>query len=180
LNGAITNHIGARFLVGYAAGFFTEKLLNDYENVVGEAALNYRIDAHLFELGYTRTVQPSPLGAWMQQDRGYLSVETLFARVFALKVSGGIAHANYGRLLTATGGDPGFDTKTGANTDKREDLRGDAGVHAEYRATNWLAFMADFAVLSTKTDFRYRVEGREPFAAQFVSLQAFGGVRAHY
>jgi hypothetical protein len=180
INGVFTNHISARVLVGYAVATFSERQLREFETVIGEAAINYRIDTSVFELGYTRSLDPSPLGAWMEQDRGHVSIETLFARVFAVKLSGGVAGANYGRLLNAQGGFLGFDKTTNQATDKRTDLRGDAGVHLEYRATNWLAIMGDFALLATKTDFSFGTVGVTPFAAQFLSLQAFGGVRVHY
>lgn len=180
VNGAISNHFGGRLLMGYAVGLYEEKRLDDFEDAIGEAALNYRLDAHTFEIGYQRTVQPAALSGWMQQDRGFLSVDTLFARVFQLKVFGGAGKAKYGRLLDETGAPLGNDGNTGLPTSRRRDVRADAGVHAEYRATNWLAIMADYSMLVTLTDFRFNVGVSQPFPAQFITHQIFGGVRAHY
>jgi hypothetical protein len=180
LNGTVTNHFSVRALAGYAVVTFDELLLNDYETPVGEAAFNIHYGGYSFELGYQRTLTPASVGGWMEQDRGSVTLDALFQRVFALQLTGGIAGANYGRLLNQNGGALGRDKDTAALTDKRHDLRADAGLHAEYRVTNWLAIMADFAVLTTRTNFRFDVAGGAGFPAQFLSLQAFGGVRAHY
>lgn len=182
INGALTNSLGLRVLAGYAMDALKNPLMNDLETFVGEAVLAYRFRAHTYELGYRRSVLPSRLGGWMQQDRGFTQLRLMFARVFSLGLEAGIAHAVYGRLLTPSGADPlGRNRDTGASTDERKDLRIDGGAHAEYRVTNWLAIMADFSVLSTLTDFEYSAQvNAPPLPAKFTSIQAFGGLRAHY
>lgn len=181
INGAITNSLGLRVLGGYAATLLQDGRLNDLETFVGEAVLAYRFRAHTYELGYRRSVLPSRLGGWMQQDRGFTQLRLVFARAFSVGLEAGVAHAVFGRLLTRAGTDLGQNRDTGEATDKRKDLRIDAGAHFEYRATQWLAFMADVSVLSALTDFEFIGDvGVPPDPAKFTTVQAFGGVRAHY
>lgn len=180
INGAITPRLGVRALVGYAAIIVDRPELDDREDAVAEAALIYGwTPKDNVEVGYQRLLEVSSLGAWSQLDRGYLKASMLFGGAFALGLEAGVAHVNYGRLLTA----PRMGTVTGLGVggdQTRDDIRIDGGVHAEYRATNWLAIMADFSTLVTLTDFEYaRVTGN-PFPAQFKTFQVFGGVRAHY
>ena len=180
INGAITPHFSARVLAGYAVGFYENRALNDFEDVIGEAAIAYKVDVHSFELGYGRTVSPSAIGGWMQEDRGFLQASTLLARVFAVTLRGLAGRAHYGRVLDSSGLPLGIDADTGLATSKRDDTRVEGGLHAEYRVTNWLAILADLSVLATLTDFRFRVDAPTPYPAQFVSYQGFGGLRVHY
>jgi hypothetical protein len=181
INGAITPFLSARALVGYAMGDYFNRSLNDYEDVVGEAALTYKVDVHGFEIGYLRSVQASSIGGWMAEDRGYVQASTLLGHVFALTVQGGAGRAHYGRVVDVNGNPLGIDATTNAPTFKRDDTRIDAGVHAEYRATNWLAVTADFSTILTLTDFQFNISTNGlPYPAQFKSYQAFGGLRLHY
>jgi hypothetical protein len=179
LNGSITRHLSLRALVGYAVVNSTSTVFDDKEDVIGEAVLRFGSQTNSAELGYQRDVQFSNLGTWLQQDRGYLRTSFLLARVVALVLEGGVAHVNYGRILSSTGAALGVDRETGDPTFNREDVRFDAGVHGEYRVTNWLALMADFTALVNRTDFQFAV-GAPPYPAQFTTLQVFGGVRVHY
>lgn len=192
INGALTNSIALRVLVGYAAGFYKNRALDEYENVIGEAVLSYSFGVHTWDLGYQRDVTTSPLGAWLQSDRGFTKLRFVLANRFSLGFEAGVAHSNYGSLLRVLpegaddpdGVDDGI-TGLGKNGDRtREDIRLDGAVRAEYRVTNWLAFMLDFTVQSVLTDFDYelsRVDDRviaDP--AKYTAMQVFGGVRAHY
>lgn len=189
VNGAITPNLSARLLVGYAAVVQKDRRLSEREDAVGEAALTYawsRKDN--VEIGYQRQLEIANLGGWNQLDRGYLKTAMLFGGVFALNIEGGVAHVNYGRLLDSGGQPLGASSGNPARptVDKREDIRLDAGVHLEYRATNWLAVTADYMVLATLTDFDYyresQVVGRQVpvYPGEFVTHQVFGGIRAHY
>lgn len=179
MNGAITPNIAVRVLAGYAAVLLKRPELDDHEDVVGEAAVTFAWSTKdNIEVGYQRTLEVSNLGGWQQLDRGYLKSSMLFARVFALGLEGGVAHVNYGLLLAPDG------TGLGVNDDtSRDDIRIDGGVHTEYRATNWLAIMADFTALATITDFDYDRGANGavvPYPGRFKTFQIFGGVRAHY
>jgi hypothetical protein len=182
INGALTNNLALRILAGYAVGFYNDSELDDFEDGIGEAVLTYRFDPHSFEIGYQRDVQTSPVGSWYQTDRGFGKVNFLFARVFALGLEAGVAHATYGRLIRAEGATIVGQGVGGDET--RKDIRVDAAVRAEYRVTNWLAFMADFVAQSVITDFDFAVMDRNgqqiADPAGFTVFQAFGGVRAHY
>lgn len=177
VNGAITPKLGARALIGYAAVLLDRGVLDDHEDAVAEAALTYAWSLKdSAEIGYQRTVDLSNLGGWTQVDRGYAKASMLFAGMFALALEVGAGKANYGRLL-----DPNSDPLGQGGDESREDIRVDAGVHAEYRATNWLAIMADFSTLAALTDFEYAgTVMLPPFPGEFKTFQVFGGVRAHY
>jgi hypothetical protein len=176
LNGAVTTRFSLRALVGYSFVNNKNAALSDREDAVGEAAATFAwAPGSTAEVGYTRTLDVSPLGGFMQMDRGYAKTGILFAQMFQLGFDFGAAHVNYGTLRDSEGNALGVN-----GTTKRSDVRLDGGVHGEYRATNWLAFMADFTVLGNITDFAYQRATAAPFAAQFVTLQAYGGVRFHY
>lgn len=177
VNGAVTPRFGVRALVGYAVVLQDEDLLDDREDGVGEAAVIYSWSPKdNVEAGYQRLLEVANLGGWTQLDRGYLKSGMLFGGLFALNLEGGVAHVNYGRLLAPDGMPLGAGGVT-----HREDIRIDGGIHAEIRATNWLAFLADFSALATLTDFDYaRGENVPVYPGQFKSFQVFGGVRAHY
>ena len=199
LNGALTRRITFRALAGYAAGFFDDGLLDDFEAPVGEASLSFRFGgagAGNFTLGYLRDVQSSSMGGWVRLDRGSVGLSALIGGVFALGLEGGVAYVTYGRLAGRTApisSPPGVVTPiaptrnvTGlgeGNDYDRNDTRLDGAVHAEYRATNWLAFTGDFSVQTILTDFDYarEVQGSAvPDPADFTAFSAFGGVRFHY
>jgi hypothetical protein len=190
LNGAFTKRLSLRLFAGYAAMMFSNELLSEYENAVGEAILGYRFgQSNQFDVGYTGTVTPSSIGGWMRTDRGFARVRTLIAGVFSLGAEAGAGYATYGRALRPG---PTEDTARPLGADgetERHDVRIDGAVRAEYRLTNWLALMADFLTIANLTDFEYdRNNGDDPIGeqtvpplpAQFLTFQAYGGIRAHY
>ncbi len=193
VNGALTNNLALRVLAGYAVGFFNNRELDDFEDGIGEAVLTYRFDPHVFEVGYQRDIQSSPIGSWYQTDRGFAKLGLLFARVFALGFEAGAGYARYGRMIRYQNDTSDVVTGLGVGDDRsRTDVRVDGAVRAEYRATNWLAFMADFVVQSVITDFDFAVNSvpdpndpgaparQIPDPADYTTYQIFGGVRAHY
>jgi hypothetical protein len=190
VNGAVSNRINLRVLAGYATGFYKSTHLDEFEDVIGEAVLEYNFDPHRFDIGYQRDIQSSPVGAWYQTDRGFGKLSFMFARRFGLGFEAGAGRATYGRLVRVDGL-TGEVVALGANGDtSREDLRIDGAVRMEYRATNWLSFMVDFTAQSVMTDFEYEVTAlpdpetdsviRIPDPASYSAMQVFGGVRAHY
>lgn len=183
INGALTNNLSLRVLAGYAAVAIENGKLDDHEDAVAEVSLGYRFaDVHSFELGYQRDVQAAALGGWTQTDMGQARLNLLFARRFAVVVQGGVGYARYGRLWSFDDNDADSYVPLGeGGTTKRTDIRADGALRFEYRATDWLAFMADFSVTSIMTDFAYRaVNGTPADPAGFTTFQAYGGVRAHY
>lgn len=198
LNGALTQALTLRIMAGYAVGFYDEPLLSEFEDVIGEATLGYKFtNTNKLEVGYTRDVQGAATGGWVRTDRGAAKLGLGFGGSFALGFEAGYGYLTYGRMLAPDGTGLG----TGANPDERTDSRVDGAIRAEYRVTNWLAFMADATVQATFTDFEYAVPDTslvdddgdpstpptvDPNAAPFpdpagyVSFQFFGGLRAHY
>jgi hypothetical protein len=182
VNGAITPNLGVRALVGYAAVVQQQSELDDHEDAIAEAAITFawsRKDN--VEAGYQRMVEMSALSGWTQLDRGYVKLGTLLGGRFALNVEGGVAGVNYGRLLGPDEDGTGAVALGTGNDTSRKDIRVDAGVHGEVRATNWLAFLADFQALVNLTDFEYALPNSPvPYPGRFATFQIFGGVRAHY
>lgn len=179
LNGAVTPLLSVRALVGYAVVHNKIGQFDDKEDGVGEAVLAYGNQTASIEGGYQRTMQVVSIGSWMRLDRGYIKGSALLARSFSLNIEGGVGRAKYGKIIGANGAELGVDRDTNLPTFRREDLRIDGGVHAEYRATNWFAILGDFTAFATLTDYRFDA-GNVPLPAQFVSYQAFGGVRVFY
>jgi hypothetical protein len=179
INGAITNSVALRGMVGYALAAVKDARLDDHEDVVGEAMASYFFGPHKLDLGYQRDVQASALGAWMQIDRGYAKLGMLFGGALALSLDAGAGQAKYGRLLRPVTG--GAEPLGENNVSQRKDIRIDAAVRLEYRVTDYLAFMADGTFQSVITDFAYAASGAAvPDPAGFNAFQAYGGVRAHY
>jgi len=192
LNGAITQKLIFRGLVGYAAVIFNGKYngdrLQDHEDVVGEALFSYRFgraQSSSFDLGYNRDLQNSYLGGWIRVDRGSATLRALLGGVFQLSLEGGLARVRYGSVY-------GFDRVGGTqvvglgnNEDtRRKDIRVDGAIRGEYRLTNWLSLMADVSTQIVLTDFSYTVvttaANPVPDPARYWTVMAFGGLRAHY
>ncbi|MFM2416828.1 MAG: hypothetical protein RL385_1551 [Pseudomonadota bacterium] len=188
LNGALTTNVSFRAMAGYALAAIKRPEFDDREDVIGDLALGYRFGAHETEFGYQRDVQASSIGGWFETDRGYARLGMLFLRKIAVRLQGGVGHVKYGKMLrvvtsdTDAAGTAG--TIAGLSADgstKRSDVRADAAIRLEYRATNYLAFMADASWQATITNFEYASFGAlPPDPAAFSVLQVFGGVRAHY
>jgi hypothetical protein len=194
LNGALTRKLEFRALAGYAAGFFDNDELDDFEAAVAEASLTYRFgptQANRVFLSYQRDVQSSAMGGWVRFDRGSLGLTALLGQVFLLSLEGGATHITYGRLVGRRA--PTTAESTAArdlvalgdgNEFDRSDVRLDGAVRGEYRATNWLAFTGDFSAQVVLTDFDYAVAvqgaGALPDPADYTAFSVFGGVRFHY
>lgn len=191
INGAITRNLSLRVFGGYAGIVFNNRddgrFLDDHEDVIGEAIFSWRFgpgQTSQLEWGYQRDLFASALGGWTRLDRGLLTLRALIGRVFQLSLEGGVAYVGYGRLW-------GYDRRNGVDvvslgingTSERNDVRLDGAVRGEYRVTNWLSLMADVSVQSVITDFDYAVyfgNAPVPDPADYVTIMAFGGVRAHY
>lgn len=202
LNGAITRTLSLRVLAGYGAIALRDTVnsqrLDDHEDVIGEAVLGWRFGmAQLssLEFGYQRDLVATALGGWTLLDRGFVTLRADVARTVMLSLEGGAAYLTYGRLWgldrrsradrgLPSGADESDPVPLGAGgTVDRNDVRLDGAVRAEYRATNWLSFMADLSVQAVLTDFEYALlvlEAPIPDPAKYVSVMAFAGVRAHY
>ncbi len=194
LNGAFTKSLALRLLAGYGLVAFDDNtVLDEHEDVVGEAVLGWKFgpgQSSGIDLGYYRDLTASALGGWIRSDRGAVTLRSMLGRAFALSLEGGAGRIAYGRLWGFNRGSDGAATPTiqalGANGEThRKDTKLDGAVRAEYRATNWLAFMADFSVQTIITDFSYAAQvllADRPIAdpAGFVTWMAFGGVRVHY
>ncbi|MDB4987505.1 MAG: hypothetical protein JWN04_2683 [Myxococcaceae bacterium] len=193
LSGAITRTVSLRALAGYAAIKFGNKgdggALDDHEDVIGEAILAWRFgpgQSSQLEAGYNRDVQSSPLGGWVQLDRGSASLRSLIGGVFMLSLEAGAAHVNYGKLLGYNRSPGATDAVVPLGTDSRtdrKDVRLDGAIRGEYRLTNWLSLLADVSAQAVITKFDYAIYFANlpvPDPARYWTVMAFGGVRAHY
>lgn len=191
MNGALTKTITLRAMAGYSMIAFQKTVnssrLDDHEDVVGEASLGWAFgpgQSSQLSMGFVRELQSSALGGWLLLDRGSVVLRSLLGRVFLLTIEGGAGRADFGRLWGFDRADTVNPVALGSNmTTKRHDLRLDAAIRGEYRVTNWLSFMADATVQAIVTDFSYAVYYTNrpvPDPAGYVTLQAYGGVRAHY
>lgn len=186
LNGAITKSMTARALVGYALTHFNDSFLEDHEDVVGEASLAWNFGLarrSQFQVGYQRDLVASAMGGWIRSDRGSFMLSAYLGRVVLLSFEGGVSGLQYGRVL-------GIDPRTrevvplGANqSTDRHDIRLDSALRGEVRLTNWLSLLAEVVGQAVITDFKYAVRYTDlvvPDPAQYWTVRAFGGIRAHY
>lgn len=164
LNGAITPEISLLGMVGYAAGFFDSNIAGydqDFESVVAQAQLSWQIAPNVrTHLGYQRSFQPSFVGNYSSQDRGFLGAQMMFGGQFLLGIEGGVAYVDFGQIVA-----PCTDRTSAAcmgptpigSTLNREDIRVDASLFGEYRFTEWLGVNGAISYVGDFTDFRYSV-----------------------
>lgn len=183
LNGALTTNFSVLATVGYAAGFYDSPVAStynqDYESVVAQVEARWQIEENTrLVFGYDRDFQPSFIGNWFRQDRGYANFQWLFGGAFLLGVEASLGYYEFGRIVQADG------TTAAGNTLTREDIRFIGSLFAEYRFTDWLGVNATVSYTGGFTDYQYRVEapGTGPFLdpANFDKFQAWGGVRVFY
>lgn len=174
LNGVITPKVSATVAVGYTASFIKSPLYDDYDTVIAHAGLKLRLTpTTTFSFGYDRENQPSIVGLYRIQDRGYLDLQWLMARSFLLGMNFWVAHMRFGNVLNASG----------MRLEDRTDIFMQARVFAEYRFTDWLGLNASFAYFGDFTDFEYLVDtttGPVTDPAGFNKFEAWLGLRVFY
>jgi hypothetical protein len=196
INGALTSKLSLRVLAGYALVEFDDdnlgELLDDHEDVIGEAVLAWRFGAgqgSQVEAGYQRDVLTSALGGWTRLDRGFASLRAMLGRTVLLTLEAGAAYVSYGSLwgFRSAGMNTALRVADALGTNgefDRNDVRLDGAIRAEYRLTHWLSLMADVSVQTVITDFDYAIYtgagSPVPDPAEYLTVLAFGGIRAHY
>jgi len=195
LNGAVTTNFLFKALAGYAVGFYDSEQLQEFEDVIGEVSMGYRIArVNTINLGYNRDIVPSPGGAWVRTDRINAGASMRFADSFSLTLEAGYGYLTYGRMVAAVLiPDPADPTMRIASDDveglglggttKRRDNRIDAAIRAQYDITRWLALVADATFQTIITDFDYKVglaTGDLGDPAGYSAFQVYGGTRIHY
>ncbi len=198
LNGAVTTNFVFKALAGYAVGFYDSLKLQEFEDVIGEVSLGYRIARdHSVNFGYNRDIVPSPGGAWVRTDRINAGAAMKFADTFSLTLEAGYGYLTYGRVVAAVLADGvdanGRPTKIdtgnviglGRNdSTRRRDHRIDAAIRAQYDVTRWLALIADATFQTVITDFDYnvaRTSGTDlADPAGYNAFQVYAGTRLHY
>lgn len=199
VNGAVTTNFIFRALAGYAVGFYDSKLLEEFEDVIADVSLGYRIaQVHTLSIGYNRDIVPSPGGAWVRTDRVNAGAGLKFADAFGVTLEGGYGYLTYGDMVGLADPDgnmagvPDDQLKglgRGSDPFKRRDNRVDAALRLQYDATTWLAIVADATVQAVMTDFDYAVVNpADPTTrtsdladpAGYTAFQFYGGTRLHY
>lgn len=178
INGAITNRFAARVLLGYATVLVDDAVLSDIQTFVGEANFVFHFGPQYeISFGYNRDVVPAHTGAWRQHDRGMLGAKALFGGAFQLAANVSVEHAKFGDMLAQDLTSLGNNSVT-----ERKDLLTRAALRLEYRATDWLAIMADLTAEIDSTDFEFKNEAdaASPDPANYTDLEVFGGIRGHY
>lgn len=184
LSGAVTNQLTLLGLVGYGAGFFnsppaiSDSFRQDYESLVLQASARWRFDeSSNLGFGYIRGFQPSFVGNFYREDRGFVNFQTLIGGTFllGLNVSGGLYA--FGAIVDTDGTPIGDDIN-------REDWRLMTEAFGEYRLTDWLGFNASFRYTGNFSNFDYRVDviGGPSFLepANFNKFEIFFGTRVFY
>lgn len=185
VNGALTNEISLLVQGGYGAGFFEARgpYDQDFDAFLARAELRWRpVEAFRINLGYDRTFNPSFIGNYYSQDRGYLNTQMLFGGVFLLGAELSLGYYDFGQIVAADGVTP-IGRVDGAATTERTDLRFIGSLFAEYRFTEWLGVNGTFQYTGNFTDFAYDV----PVAtvtlvdpAQYNKIELWLGVRVFY
>jgi hypothetical protein len=180
LNGAITPELSVLAMVGYAAGFYDSNIVGydqDFESFIAQAQLTWRMERNAqLVVGYQRSFNPSFIGNFYSQDRGYASFQMTLLGSLLLGVEAGVAYLDFGQVVTPDGMPLGSSLE-------REDIRVDASLFAEYRFTNWLGVNATLAYLGDFTDFQYNVmtgPGAILDPAGYNKFEAWLGVRVFY
>ena len=185
LNGAITNEVSFLVEGGYGAGFFEAvgPYDQDFDSFLARAELRWRpFEAFRLSLGYDRSFNPSFVGNYYSQDRGYLNTQMLFGGAFLLGAEVSLGYYDFGQIVAADGMTP-IGRVDGVPSTDREDIRFIGSLFAEYRFTEWLGVNGTFRYVGSFTDFAYDV----PVAAvtlidpaQYHKVELWLGVRVFY
>lgn len=159
VNGAITNEVSFLLQGGYGAGFFDGRgpYDQDFESFVARAELRWRpMDGMRLALGYDRSFNPSFLGNYYSQDRGYLNTQFMFGGAFLLGAELSVGYYDFGQIVAADGVTP-IGRVNGVPTTERTDVRFIGSLFAEYRFTEWLGVNGTFQYTGAFTDYAYDV-----------------------
>jgi len=169
LNGLLATRLSLLAVVGYGAAFYERD--DDFDSVIGQLELSYLIGpTSRFKIGYARDFYDSFLSNYYLQDRGYLEYNQMIGGRVVLGLRGGVALLSYATM---------FDTGPGTPSDpSRKDVRADASLFGEYRATDWLGVNLSIEYVGNFTDWTYDVVSVDH--ADFSKLQVYGGVRVFY
>jgi hypothetical protein len=181
LNGAITNTFSVAALVGYAAGFYENELVNDFDSPIARVEMRWNPRRTVeTALGYDRRFVPSVIGNYRKSDRLYARAQ--FLMLGALMI-GPEAAVSWDVTDTALASEAG---ELLGNQPRRESVRVRATLFAEYRVTDWLALNATAGYMADFTDFEFRepVDPSEGVLVDplgnFQRFEVFGGIRAFY
>jgi hypothetical protein len=180
LNGAVTNTFSVAALVGYAAGFYENEFVNDFDSPVARVEMRWNPSQTVQTvLGYDRRFLPSFIGNYRKSDRLYARAQFLMAGALLIGPEAAVSWDVTDVALAEAGEFLG-------NQPRRESVRVRASVFAEYRVTDWLALNLTAGYLQDFTDFEFReppdpTDGVlvEPFA-NFKRFDVFAGIRAFY
>jgi hypothetical protein len=182
INGAVTQRFSVAALVGYAAGFYENPLVNDFDSPIGrlEARWTPRPTVQTM-VGYERRFTPSFIGNYRQSDRIYARAQIIMLGALLIGPEAVLSWDVTDIALTSTAGDVEFL----GNRPRRESTRVRLSLFTEYRVTNWLAINATAGFLADYTDYRFNepdpAVGVLPDpGAQFQRFEVFAGVRAFY
>lgn len=179
LNGAFTSNFSVLAAAGYAAGFYSDTFTYDqeYESFVAQVEARWKItDNTRLNFGYDRDFQPSFIGNFYRQDRGYANFQTIIDGAFLLGVEASFGYYEFGAIVLPDGMTP-VGTSLG-----RGDFRLIGSVFGEYRFTDWLGVNATLQYTGAFTDYQYRVmRPVDPIdPAGFNKFEAWLGVRVFY
>ncbi len=183
LNGAFTTNFSVLALVGYGAGFFNSRATvadtydQEYESVVAQVEARWQILPNVrLHFGYDRDFQPSFIGNFMRQDRGYINFQTLVDRVFLLGADVSLGYVEFGAPVDVDG------TLLGTAA-TRGDIRFVGRLFMEYRFTDWLGVNGTFRYQGNFTDFQYNLRptmGVIADPASYNKVELWLGVRVFY
>ena len=179
LNGAISNNVSAMILVGYAGGFYSEAALSEYDMVVGQAELRWKIsETSQLALGYEGDYHNSFVGGFRRRDRGYINGQLMMGGSFLLGAEASAGLVDFGPQLSASGAPLGA-----GGVSARSDIIAKASLFAEYRLTDWLGLNGTVAYTGDFTDFVYTVPTGmtvRPDPAGYQKVELWAGVRVFY
>jgi hypothetical protein len=168
INGALTERIGFTVLVGYGAGFFSNK--NDYDTVIGEVEARWRlVEAVQWTVGYDRQANAAFQGNFTRTDRIRTGLQMLLSGAFMIALKGDLAFVRFGQdtRLAAMG--------AGNRTDRHLGLN----LSGEYRFIDWLAATGELGYIRNFSDYVFPAMGMQPgLKASYDQFSAWFGLRA--
>lgn len=148
VNGALTQTLGVTAMIGYAAGFYD--VADDFDNVTLNLRTLWKPRPTLsFSLSYQRLFRPSPIGNFTRSNVFSLTGQSLIGSSFLLGANASLSLDQSGIALAPDG-------MTAIGNDlRREDIRINASIFAEYRFTSYLAASINLGYYGDITDFTY-------------------------
>lgn len=147
-----------------------------YSNFIGGAELRFMLPYRsIISLVYNRDFYDSLFANYFVDDHLGIIYEQPLLRRLAARVEGAVIFRHYDGLT-----DPATVGQVGYSSTTRDDIIYSARAELTYRALDWLAFSANYNLLSDQTDFAFIQASGMATRVDYVKHSVFGRIDIAY